>query len=149
MDWPANDNDIGDRCSVLLGVNIGNVRALGEAEWTLFYYVSLMARLDWVKCARGIALVIAGVLSGYYALIRLILGRMYARFFDISSIGTIVLWIGFWPYELHMQHGKDRDCADSPRPVPRGNCLRQRDNHFPAKFLVVAASQSETLLAVI
>jgi hypothetical protein len=78
------------------------LRALGEAELTLFYYVSLWP-VDWVNAAPWHALVIAGILSVYYAIVRLILGRRYAKFFDISSIGAIVLWIGFWPYELHMQ----------------------------------------------
>ena len=78
------------------------LRALGEVEWTLFYYV-LWWPFDLVSATPWHAMVVASILSGYYALVRLALGRMYARFFDISSIAAIVLWIGYWPYELHMR----------------------------------------------
>ncbi len=59
--------------------------------------------VHWVHVAPWHALVIGVFLSVYCALVRLALGRMDARFFDISSIVTIVLWIILWPYELCMQ----------------------------------------------
>ena len=83
-------------------IMIGNVTCIGESKMYRVYLVFLWLA-EWVNAAPWHALMIAGILSTYYALVRLTLGRMYARVFDISSIVTIFLWIGLWPYELHMQ----------------------------------------------
>lgn len=78
------------------------LRELGEAEWTLYYYVFLWP-IGWANAAPWRALVIAGVLFVYCALVRLMLERMHARLFDISSAAAIILWISFLPYEVFMQ----------------------------------------------
>ena len=70
-------------------------------EWTSYCDI-LLWPVMWVHDAPWHALMIAGSLAIYYALVRITLGYMPARFFDISNIGTIVLWFGFWLYELHM-----------------------------------------------
>ena len=60
-------------------------------------------QLDGLNAAPWRALVIAGVLFVYCALVRLMLERMHARLFDISSAAAIILWISFLPYEVFMQ----------------------------------------------
>jgi len=72
----------------MLGVNIGNVYAHWEKQNDIVLPMYHYGRLTGLMAAPWHALVIAGVLSGYYALIRLILGRMYARFFEFQGIGT-------------------------------------------------------------